>query len=418
MAFAYEALDSSGKAVTGVVDAASMDEASRQLHARNLFVTRLSGSEQSDGRAGPPSGRGTPAAAMGSFGKMLAGKAGNTRDLLMLSQQMTMMLRAGSRVVPALEAISEQITKPEWRKILAEVTDQVAAGSPLNAAIARYPEIFNESWRAIISAGESTGQIAEAFERLSNMTKQQQQVRTRLIGAIVYPIVLMFISVGVLLVLMFFVLPRFDDLYTMLGTPLPAMTQVLLRISRWMLGNKIFVVLGAAGVVAGPIVLFRLPGAQRRLDGVLISLPGLGRLARQIILARIFRIWGTAVRSNVPLMESLELSRGVTRNVVYRGLMDDIMKAIEEGGSIGSVLIGHHLVPRTMASAIATGEQSGQLGESLLFLAGYMEDENTQSLATLTRLIEPIILVLMGITVGVVAISLFLPLFDLTSAAK
>lgn len=407
MAFAYEALDSSGKSVAGVIDAASLDEAGRQLNARSLFVTRLTGSDA------------TPGPAVHTERKpLLVGRAGSTRDLLMLSQQMTMMLRAGSRVVPALQAISEQITKPQWRKILAEITDQVEAGSPLSSAVGKYPEIFNESWRAIISAGESTGQIADAFDRLSSMTKQQNQIRTRLLGAIVYPIVLLLISVGVLFVLMFFVLPRFDDLYTMLGTPLPTMTQVLLRLSRWMLHNKIVVCVGIVGAIAGPIVLFRMPGVQRWLDGFLISMPGLGRLARQVILARIFRIWGTAVRSNVPLLDSLELSRDVTRNIVYRGLMADVIKAIEEGNSIGSVLVGHPLVPRTMASAIATGEQSGQLGEALLFLAGYMEEENTQSLSTLTRLIEPVILVLMGITVGVVAISLFLPLFDLTSAVK
>jgi type II secretory pathway component PulF len=404
--FAYEALDSSGRAVTGVIDVASVDDANRQLHGRDLFVTKLAPAQQS---ALP---------ALRTEGKaLLAGRAGNTRDLLMLSQQMTMMLRAGSRVVPALEAISDQITKPEWRKTLADITERVEAGSPLSAAIAEYPEIFNESWRAVICAGESTGQIAEAFERLSTMTKQQQQVRTRLIGAIVYPIVLLFISVGVLFVLMFFVLPRFDDLYTMLGTPLPGMTSVLLTMSRWMLGNKLLVAAGSVGVIVGPVLVLRMPRVQQWLDGLLIRLPGLGRLARQIILARIFRIWGTAVRSNVPLLESLELARRVTRNVVYRGLMDDVVKAVEEGDSIGSVLMGSPLVPRTMSSAIATGEQSGQLGESLLFLAGYMEEENTQSLSTLTRLIEPVILVIMGATVGVVAISLFLPLFDLTSAA-
>lgn len=407
MAFAYEALDSSGRTQTGVIDAAGADDAHRQLHARSLFVTRLSDAQAPAG-SGPQPQR----------APLLAGRAGSTRDLLMLAQQMTMMLRAGSRVVPALEAISEPITKPEWRRILAEITEAVEAGSPLSTAVGRYPEIFNESWRAIIAAGESTGQIAEAFERLSAMTKQQQQVRTRLVGAIVYPIVLTMICVGVLFVLMFFVLPRFDDLYTMLGTPLPGLTSALLVTSRWMLAHKFIVLVLSGAMLAGPIVLFRMPAFQRRLDGVLIHLPGLGHLARQIILARIFRVWGTAVRSNVPLLESLELSRRITRNAVYRGLMDEIVNSVEEGNSIGSVLMGHPLVPRTMASAIATGEQSGQLGESLLFLAGYMEEENTQSLSTLTRLIEPVILVFMGITVGVVAISLFLPLFDLTSAAQ
>ena len=409
MPFAYDALDISGKQATGVIDASSAEDATKQLHARNLFVTRIG---ETDEKA--------VATATGQSNRkpLLAGRPGNTRDLLLLAQQMTMMLRAGSRVVPALEAIGSQVSKPAWRTILAEIQEQVEAGSPLSAAVARYPEIFNESWRAIISAGESTGQIAEAFERMSTMTKQQQQIRTKLIGTIVYPIVLMCLSVGVLSVMTFFVLPRFDDLYQMLNTPLPAMTRWMLAASRWLLANKILVLLGIAAGIVGPIMLLRSRSFLLWTDRMLVQLPLLGRLARHIILARIFRIWGTAVRSNVPLMESLELSRCVTRNALYRRLMDEIVKAVEEGNSIGSVLTAHPLVPQTMASAIATGEQSGQLGESLLFLADYMEEENTQSLGTLTRMIEPIILVIMGATVGVVAISLFLPLFDLTSATK
>ncbi|MBI4581249.1 MAG: type II secretion system F family protein, partial [Planctomycetes bacterium] len=406
MAFAYEALDAGGRKVTGVIEVSSLDEANRELHGRNLFVTRLTAARDAL----------TGASARSPRRSWMAGRPGTVRDLLMLAQQMTMMLRAGSRVVPALEAITSQITRPPWRAIVADIQEQVESGSPLSAAVAKYPEVFNESWRAIIAAGESTGQIAEAFERLSVMTKQQQQVRTKLIASVVYPAVLMCISVGVLCVLMFFVLPRFDDLYAMLNTPLPTMTQVLLRASRWMLGNKVLVLVGLAAAIAGPVVLIRMTAFRQWVDNLLVRLPLAGKLARQIILARIFRIWGTAVRSSVPLMESLDLSRGVTRNLAYRGLMDEIVRAVEQGSSIGSVLMGHPLVPRTMASAIATGEQSGQLGESLLFLAGYMEEENTQALGTMTRLIEPVILVFMGVTVGVVAISLFLPLFDLTSA--
>ncbi len=409
MAFAYEALDASGKPVSGCIDASSVEEANRQLHGRNLFVTRLG-----DAQAAAPQ-----AATRKSARKAIwASRPGNTRDLLMLAQQMTMMLRAGSRVVPALEAIGSQVTKVAWGQIINDIRVQVEAGSPLSAAVSKYPEIFNEGWRAIISAGESTGQIAESFERLSMMTKQQNQVRTKLVGSIVYPIVLLCISISVLCVLMFFVLPRFDDLYTMLNTPLPGMTRVLLNVSRWMLAHYVLVLILAAAGVVGPVLLLRTSAFQLWFDRIMIGLPLLGKVARQIILARIFRIWGTAVRSNVPLMESLDLSRDVTKNAMYRALMNQIVHAVEEGSTIGSVLIGHPLVPQTMASAIATGEQSGQLGESLLFLAGYMEEENTQSLATLTRLIEPVILVVMGATVGVVAISLFLPLFDLTSAVK
>lgn len=404
MSFAFEALDSSGKPISGTLDAGSLEEATEQLHARRLFVTKVAEARE------------TAAATMKQRASWLAGRPGNIRDLLMFSQQMTMMLRAGSRVVPALEAIGSQVPKPGWQKILDDIHQQVEEGSSLSAAIAKYPAVFNETWRAIIASGESTGQTAEAFDRLATMTKQQQQVRTRLIGALVYPAVLMLISIGVLCVLMFFVLPRFDDLYQMLNTPLPAMTQALLNVSRWMLAHKIMVLLLMASAVTAPIMLWRLPGTRLWLDRVVVQTPLMGKLARSIILARIFRVWGTAVRSNVPLIESLELARGVTRHSLFVELMTRIIDTVSEGNSIGATLTAAPLVPRTMASAIATGEQSGQLGEALLFLAGYMEDENTQSLGTLTRLIEPIILVFMGATVGTVAISLFLPLFDLTTA--
>lgn len=405
MEFVYEAFDQGGKRVSDAIDAASAEDARKQLHARGLFITQVK-----QETAGPmvEGGKGR--------GSIFATKPGSVRDLMLLTQQMCMMLRAGSRVVPALEAIGQQITKPSWRRVIAELQEKVETGSPLSVAMAEHPKIFDKTFRAITAAGESAGRTADAFERLASMTKQQQQIKVKVIGALIYPGLLLTMAVGVVAILTFFVLPRFDDLYTALDTELPWITQIMLDTSGWAMNHKIIVVLGIMIITTVPALLWRWPKFKAWLDSSLVRIPVVGALARQVILGKIIRVWGTLVESNVPLLESLELSRNVTNNKAYLAMMDDLIVAVSEGKSVGDVLTHQPLVPATLSSVIATGEQSGRMSESLMFLAGHLDEENEQSLTTLTRLVEPIILILLGMVVGVVAISLFLPLFDLTSA--
>ncbi|MBN1488381.1 MAG: type II secretion system F family protein [Phycisphaerae bacterium] len=406
MPFACEAIDERGKPITSVVDAATAEEATDQLRARGLFVTRV---QEASAEAAP--------AADGRRVAMFHGRAGNTRDLLLLTRQMSMMLRAGSRVVPALEAIEQQTTKPRWRAIVGEVRHAVETGSSLSMALAEYPEMFNQTFRAIVAAGESTGETSNAFDRLAMMMKEQQQMRVRIIGTLMYPALLMVLALGVVGVLMFFVLPRFDDLYTMLDTPLPLLTRWMLILSREARDNAIALGVACVAAVVTVTLVLRLPQTKNLWDAMIVRIPLVGGLARAVILARIFRVWGTSVCSSVPLLDSLALCRNVTANAQFRALVDSIHQSASSGRSIGHTLERHPLVPRTLASPLAIGEQTGQLGEALVFLADYLDEDNAQRLAALTRLVEPIILIVLGLVVGLVAVSLFLPLFNLTGAA-
>lgn len=407
MPYAYEAVDSTGKDVSAVIDAESSDDAMAMLHAKGLFVTRVS--EIADDAANTGGKK---------VGNLVAGKAGNTRDRMLLTQQMSMMLHAGSQVVPALTAIQEQIEKPGWRKIIQDVCSRVEDGASLSEAMNDYPEVFDQTFRAIISAGESSGSTAEAFDRLSTMTKTQQEIKVRIYGALVYPALLILMSVGVVGVLMFYVLPKFDELYSTLGTELPWITVAMITISRWITDHQLIALGLAVALILVPLLGIRLPAVKRYQDAVIVHLPLISQVVQRVILARIFRVWGTLIRSDVPLLEGLELCRTSTTNVRFIAMIDDVVDAIEEGDSVGEALARHPLVPPTMVSAIATGEQSGQLGKSLIFLADYLDEENTETIGTLTRLAEPLILILMGLVVGAIAIALFLPLFDLTAAAR
>mgnify|MGYP000063218505 CR=1 FL=1 len=407
MPFAYEAIDRTGREINAVIEAESTDEAMAQLHARGLFVVQVSPIKQED-----------PRNRTAFVKSLLRGRPGNVRDRLLLTQQMSMMLHAGSQVVPALTAIQSQIDKPAWRNVVARVCQKVRDGSALSAAMADYPTIFDETFRAIVAAGETTGSTAQAFDRLAAMTKTEQEIKVRVIGAIIYPMALLLMAIGVVGVLMFFVLPKFADLYATLGTRLPFVTTVMIGVSQHAVEHK--VVWGAVvlALLGGPIAAWRLAPTRRVLDRLVVGLPLFSRVVQRVILARIFRVWGTLVRSDVPLLESLRLSRNATKNSQFLAAMDEVIRSVEEGHSVGDSLGKQPLVPATMASAIATGEQSGQLGESLLFLAEYLDRENAETITALTRLLEPVILILMGLVVGGVAVSLFLPLFDLTSAVS
>jgi type IV pilus assembly protein PilC len=406
VAFAYNAVDARGHPITNVIEASTHDEAVEQLHARGLFVTDVREAQEEES-----------ASRLRKTTAMIVGKPGNTRDLMMFTRQMSMMLRAGSQVVPAMEAIETLIDKPGWRKIVAAVRHEVETGASLSRALSAYPHIFDAAFRAIVTAGESTGQAGAAFDRLAMMMKEQQQTKMRVIGTLVYPALLFVMSLGVVCVLLFFVLPRFDDVYTMLRTDLPLITQIMLAISRWAKHHVPFLVAGAILLTAAPFIAARFSRTRLWLDGALVRLPVVGSLAGRLILARVLRVWGESVRASVPLLESLDLAREVTRNSVYQRMVEEIRDAVSRGATVAHAAERQPRIPRTMSSTMATGEQSGQLGEAIVFLADYLDDENRQKLAALTRLVEPIILIFMGVVVGGVAISLFLPLFNLTEAA-
>ncbi|HUW81571.1 MAG TPA: type II secretion system F family protein [Phycisphaerae bacterium] len=407
MPFECRAIDGQGREVTSVIDAPSAEDASEQLHAQRLFVTHVRKVAES-----------RPIVASSKAHLLRRRKPGSRRDRMLFTQQMAMMLRSGSRVVPALTAIGSQVEKPRWREVIEDVSRKVEGGASLSEAMADHPSSFDRTFRAIIAAGESTGAAADAFTRLAQMTRRQQEISLRVIGALVYPGLLLLLSVGVLCLMVFYVLPKFDRLYQLLGIELPLMTRMMLSGSQAAVDNGLILGVALAAIVAAPILLWRQPAFKRWRDRALLRLPLVSHVVKQLVLAKIFRVLGVLVHSNVPLLEGLRLSRALTANCLFLAVLEEVADAVEDGQSVGESLARHPLIPATMSSAVATGERSGRLSDSLLFLADYLDEENSQMLAALTRLIEPLILIFMGVIVGAMAISLFLPLFDVTAAAS
>jgi type IV pilus assembly protein PilC len=409
VSFCYQAIDASGRAVSATIDAASVDEAIRSLRSKGLLVTQMS--ETTGPSAPEASGR----AFHLPWGH--GGKSVRWKEIVYFTQQMAMLLGSGARIVPTLRAVEAQSRSEAMKSVLRRLRDRVEDGVPLNVAMADHPQVFNGVFRSLIAAGESTGRMPQAFEQLAAYTRQQQEVRQRVLGAMAYPALLTCMCAVILTGLFTFVLPRFRELFTTLGVELPPSTRILMDVSQWAGAHWILIVGGLGTLVGALVAAFRSAAGRRWWAGAYTQIPLAGRLIRRLILARMFRIWGVLVTNNLGLIEAIRMAKGTTRSTLFHSLMDAVEQAVTDGRLVGSALHESPLIPPTMAAAVATGEESGRLGASLLFIADALESENSQMLASLSRIIEPIILVGLGGIVGLVAVSLFMPMFDIATIA-
>lgn len=402
MAFRYQAIDASGRTVADTIDAGSAREAAELLRDRGLFISKLEDSGDAPARTSSSSGKIKP--------------KGRLRDVVLFTQQMGMLLRSGARVVQALEAVEGQCQRASWRAVVQHVRSDVEEGKPLNVALSRYPKAFPPYYVNVVAAGEASGDVARSFARLANLMNQQQQIRNRVVGALAYPCLLLMMCVGVLIIMFTFVLPRFAEMFHTLDADLPFTTAILLSVSDWCRAHWLISITLVLVVLTSIVLTVRSKTGRRHISHVALRTPVVGGVIRNLIVARICRIWGQLLESRVGLLEAVELTHNSTTNADYRSLLAELSEAITDGNSIGPTLTGTWLVSRTLSAAIITGEESGKLAESLIFVADSLDDENQQVLNSLTRIVEPVILVIMGLVVGTVAVSLFLPLFDMATA--
>lgn len=406
MNFVYTAMNARGERLTDVLECADAAEARRAVMERGLYVMSL------EPRKAPAAqGRAAP----GGFHRPWRRVRG--RDVALFTRQMSMMLSAGSPVVPAIRAIAEQPGRADWRRVLSGLADAVEGGSTLRDAMAAQPAHFDGAFRCVVGAGEATGKLAESFRRLSATLEARERVRKVVTGALVYPSLLLLMAVSVLLSMAFFVLPRFAELFKMLDVELPVMTRTLLSCAAWLKQAGPVVAILPLGCLAAAGLWLRTRRGRAAAARLIMRLPVIGPALCGVLLAKLLRTWGAMLRSNVPLLETIRQTRGITPNPQFRRLIDETIEAVTAGKEIHTVLRASPLVPATITAAIATGEQSGRLGESLEYVATWLEELNEARIGTLTRLLEPTILVFLGVVVGTVSISLFLPLFEVATAA-
>jgi type IV pilus assembly protein PilC len=402
MEFACEAMRPDGTTVLERVEAGDRRQAVENLRQKGLLILRLD--EQSAGTR-------IPAAAVRPGRKRVT-----ARDLILFTRQMKMLLESGTPLVPALAAAEEQATRPAMRAVLKRVRVRVEEGDSLAAALQSEENLFDPVFRSMIVAGEATARLPHTFGRLCALAQQQRQTRKLVIGALIYPAILSVMLVGVLAVLLLFVIPRFRMLFATLRSPLPPTTQFLFAVSQYVLHGWPYLLGLLAAMIAGLIACLRLPRTRVWLNEFVLRLPLIGSLAGRLLFARVVRIWAAMLRSHVPLLETIRQSRGAVNSSTYLDLLTKVEETVASGGRMGQAIANARLADPVIVSALRTGEENGRLSDAAEFVSDWMDEENTASVQQLTRMAEPLLLAVMGLIVGFVAMSLFLPLFDLASA--
>ncbi len=401
MKFVYSAFDSSGKTVASSIEAASEAEAREALRKQNLFV--------SDFRAAGASTGPTNIKPM-RYGVRL-------KHLATLSRQLHVLVSSGTPLAQALVAIERQCDDARWKQVLEALRRRVEEGIQLSDAMRALPQFFDPVCRSLVCAGETSGQIVKMLDRLAMMTRKQLHLRNSIRGAMVYPLVLIGIGIIVLNLMLLFVLPRFAGLFKTLDTELPPMTKMLMGMSEFLQGYWWAILIGAAAIGFGTHAWLNKLGGWDTIQTLILKLPKMDRFARSMMSARVARMLGTLLQSQVPLMDALQLTRESSGHVDYVKLLTRAEDAVSRGQPISAVLAHSDLITPAVQEAIRNAEQSGDLGGPLVHMADFLDEENEIVVKALTSLLEPMILIVLGGLVAGMAVSMFLPLFDLVSAA-
>lgn len=403
----YKAFDRAGAKREAVIEAPSQADATEMLRREGLYVTEMRQAASNEPAPGAPS--------QGPIRGRI--KGGRLKTLAGFMRHLSILVKTGTPVVEALQALQDQARDPVWKSIISDVRSRVEEGSPFSDALAAHPRHFDNVCRSLVRAGESGGKLDVMLERLAELTRKQHKIRQGLIGAMVYPCLLVVVSLAVLTVMLLFVMPRFTGLFKTLDFPLPPTTKALMAVSDFLLTYWWAALALVLGGGFGFNAWRKTDGGRQTLHTVALRLPQVQRLVRSFSTARFARLMGLLLDSRVAMLEAVELTRQSTVNLHYVALLGKAHESLTRGEPLSSAIAQGGLIDPAVCQAVKNGERTGQIGPVLSSMADFLEEENEVLVKSVTSLVEPLILITLGVVVGLVATSMFLPLFDLTSMA-
>ncbi|MFM8387157.1 MAG: type II secretion system F family protein [Planctomycetia bacterium] len=373
------------------------------------------GSKGGAGGAGP--GRGAPAGG----GAPEAPKRGSTRGsvnvkaLTTFTTQLSTLQDAGLPIVRSLKILEGQMPKGPFKNVLVEVTEDVESGSPLSESMAKHPNVFDGLYVNMVKAGEAGGVLDTILQRLAGFMEKSQRLRKKIKGAMVYPAVVFTVTLSILLLIMVFVVPRFETVFKSLPGvgELPAITQGLQAFSKFLVGQWYLVVLFFVGVWMGLKALARTAPGRRFFDRLKLRLPIMGPLVRRIVVARFSRTFGTLIASGVPILEALDICRATAGNVVMEEALGKVRESISEGGTIAEPLGESGIMDDIVVNMVDVGEETGELDKMLIRIADNYDEEVDVAVGALVSVLEPLMILFMGGAVFLIVLGLFLPLLKL-----
>jgi len=340
------------------------------------------------------------------------------RELPAFSRQLAAMLSAGMPIVTSLETLAEQANSPNMRGLILDIKESIEGGRSLSESVSRFPSVFNELYVNMVRGGEASGMLPETISRLATLLEDSAKLRRKVKSAMTYPIIVLSIAILITIGLITFIVPVFAGMYKEFGSELPGPTQFLVNLSQNIRkgGPYVLVIL----IVA--VFLFKrwkaTPSGGYLVDRALIHAPLFGPLILKVAVARFARVFSQLIKSGVPIMEALQIVSGAAGNKVIEKAILNGRNFVERGETLSAGLSEEPLLPRMLVRMLAAGEKTGKMDEMMESLAGFYEDEVNTAIAGLTSLIEPLLMVFLGVVVGGIMVCMFLPIFRMAEAIK
>ncbi|MBI5739375.1 MAG: type II secretion system F family protein [Nitrospirae bacterium] len=351
------------------------------------------------------------------FGSM-RGKV-KDKDIVVFTRQFATMIGAGLPLVQALDILSKQTENPAFAKTIGDIKADVEGGATFADALKKFPRIFSDLYANMVAAGEAGGILDTILVRLAAYIEKAQRLIRKVKGAMVYPSVVITVAVMVIVIIMVFVVPTFAKMFTQLGGTLPMPTQIIISLSNFLGGPGGVIIL--AGIIAFIvfIVQFRRTEAGKLItDRILLRLPIVGVLFRKVAVAKFTRTLGTLVSSGVPILDGLNITARTAGNKVIERAVQDVRQGVSEGKTIAEPLSQSKVFPPMVTQMIAVGESTGALDNMLGKIADFYDEEVDQAVANLTSMIEPVLMIFLGGTIGFIVVAMYLPIFKLITLVK
>ncbi|MDR1535251.1 MAG: type II secretion system F family protein [Planctomycetota bacterium] len=395
--FKYVGKDSNGAKVEETIEAPNQNSARQMLKRSGVTVLTISEVKKSIFNL--------------SFGQPRA--RASTSDLVIFTRQFSTMVEAGLPVVEILDILTEQTDDPGFKLAVGDIRASVRAGSDLSTAMAKYPKVFAPVYINLIRAGEASGDLDVILKRLASFLEKNASLKRKIISAMTYPSVSLTLIILITVGLLVFIVPQFQDIFSKLGAQLPLPTVVVITISDTLINNW-HLVLGAVGALVGLIVFAkRTAGGRLLLDKLKIKSPVVGELFKKVSISRFSRTFSTMLKSGVPMLGSLEIVAGTAGNAVVEAAVMEAREAVRHGETLAAPLSECPVFPPMVVRMISVGERTGALEALLEKVADFYDEQVDSAVESMTSIIEPVMIGIMGILVGGIVIALFLPILEL-----
>jgi len=403
--FAYVVKSRAGEELTGHASAATVDEVVDQLHSRGFVVLHVA--EDRLARRG--------LSMAGKFGGLSIGGTG-TREIALFTRQLSTVVETGIPLVRGLRGLAADATNKGLSRSVGDIATRVERGQSLSDAMGAHPKSFNKMYISMIRAGERAGTLDQILEELAVYLEKVDAIKTKVRAAMSYPIFVLIFAFLATLFLLFKIVPTFEDIYSDLGQKLPALTLGIIQVSRAIRDNMLI----SAGIFVTAVILFtawvRTPPGRYAFHTFLIRMPIFGPVIRKAVMSRFARTLGILIGSGLPILDSLELVKGASGNAVIARAVDQAKGRISQGQGITSAFRSTGKFPEMVLQLMSTGEESGELDAMLLKTSDFYDRQVEAAVQGLTSLIEPVLIVLVGIMVGIIVVAMFLPIFYLGDA--